>query len=77
MNVISLNKYIGNRGIIINADDLNDFLNSNVRITIEKIEETPNIKGFLSFAGALNNSEAELLERKVEECREIEYGKWL
>jgi len=76
VNVISLNKYISNRGIIIKSDDLSDFLNSNVRITIEKIDELYNNKGFLSFAGSLNNNDTEILERKVDECREIDFGTW-
>lgn len=76
MNVISLNKFIGNRGILIKSDDLFDFQNSNVRITIEKIDASSKNKGFLSFAGALNNNDSELLESKVEECRKIDFGTW-
>lgn len=60
MNVISLNDYLGDREIIIKADDLNYFLSTYVRITIEKINEQLNQNGFLSFAGSLNNNDVEL-----------------
>jgi hypothetical protein len=76
MDVISINKFIDSRGLIIKPEDINDFINSNVRITIEKVRGFDNHNKVLDFAGSLNNEEAELIEKSIDECRKIDLDTW-
>lgn len=77
MEVISLNTFIDKTGLFIKPDDLNDFINSNVRITIEKISIPNSNKAFLNYAGTLDKNDAEVLEKSIDECRKVDLETWL
>lgn len=76
MNIISLNKFIDSKGLIIKPEDINEFINSSVRITIEKVSDYNKKSKILDFAGSLNDEDAEVLRLKTDECRQIDLGTW-
>ena len=76
MEAIRLKEYITENGLIIENEKLKQFQNMKVEIIILPLEEKPDVKNFMKFAGVLNNEDGIRMLESVEECRKIDQADW-
>jgi hypothetical protein len=76
MEVLTLNEIVTDKGLNINFDKLYRFKNQKVEVTIKAIEDKIVGNNILKFAGILSNKDAKLMQKSIDECRNIDLENW-
>lgn len=76
MNTITINEFVGDKGIFLDPELLSEFKNNRVQITIQQLEENKTNKNIMKFAGILSENDTADLLKSVEECRSIDMRNW-
>ena len=77
MEAIRLKEYIRENGLVIENEKLKKFQNMRVEIIILPLDEKPELKNFMKFAGVLNKEEGVKMMESVDECRKIDQADWV